>query len=253
MTATMKTSSERPRQPVGPEDRSYQRDYFSEPTTKPRMTPVRSRYVQRHLQHVLTAAAVEPGARILEIGCGMGRFSLLLAERGYHVTGADLSADLLEVLRRHDPEGRVETVCCDVSEADRHVEGPFDAVLGFFMLHHLRCYDRLFGALAALLPAGGPLVLCEPNAYNPSFYVQILLTPGMTFRGDGGVARMRPGIVRPALECAGFGGFGVRRYGLFPPVLANRPSGARVESLLERWRLLRPILAFQIFSARRNP
>ena len=38
----------------------------------------------------------ESGNRILELGCGTGRVSLWLAERGYNVTGLDLSSTMLK-------------------------------------------------------------------------------------------------------------------------------------------------------------
>jgi SAM-dependent methyltransferase len=41
-----------------------------------------------------------PGSRtLLDLGCGTGRHDFLLAERGYRVTGVDMSSDMLEVAR----------------------------------------------------------------------------------------------------------------------------------------------------------
>ena len=46
------------------------------------------RLIQRH----------SPGARrILELGCGTGIHAVMLAEKGYEVTGLDLSEGMLEV------------------------------------------------------------------------------------------------------------------------------------------------------------
>jgi SAM-dependent methyltransferase len=41
------------------------------------------------------ALEVRPGARLLDVPCGNGRLALVLAERGYTVTGVDLSAEFL--------------------------------------------------------------------------------------------------------------------------------------------------------------
>lgn len=39
-------------------------------------------------------AALQPGARVLEIGCGTGQATLPLAERGLHITAVELGAQL---------------------------------------------------------------------------------------------------------------------------------------------------------------
>ncbi len=229
---------------------AYQRAYFARPErTVARMGRGESRYVLRHLDRVLEALRLPAGARLLELGAGMGRFSLPLAERGFRVTAVDLSAELLGALAAADPEGRVETLCWDACAVDRAAAGPFDGAAGFFFLHHLSDLGALAASLVRVLAPGARVAFAEPNAFNPSFYAQIVLTAGMTWRGDGGVARMRPGVLRPAFEAAGFGDFRIERYGLFPPALANTRAGARVEAALERLRPLRPVLAFQAVSA----
>ena len=45
------------------------------------------------------AAAVPAGARILELGCGVGRMTHALLERGFDVTAVDESAEMLERVR----------------------------------------------------------------------------------------------------------------------------------------------------------
>jgi hypothetical protein len=52
-------------------------------------------------------------------------------------------------------------------------------------------------------------------------------------------AMQRAGLASPMLE----------RFGFFPPLLAERPGGQRVERWLERVPFWRPLLPFQIFSA----
>jgi hypothetical protein len=101
-----------------------------------------------------------------------------------------------------------------------------------------------------VIRSGGRVAFCEPNAFYPLFYLQILLTPGMSFRGDGGIVRMRPGPVGDALSGAGFVDLSDARYGLFPPAVANTGIGQRYERRLERFPLLRPFLAFRVFSGR---
>lgn len=233
---------------------AYQRRYYAHTErVAGRMSPVSTRYVLRHLDRALEALAVPPPARLLEVGAGMGRFSLRLAERGYRVTAVDLSPELLERLQQSSRglatgRGSVATVCCDASEVATEAPGPYDAAVGFFFLHHLPALPSLARGLARVLTPGARVAFCEPNAFNPAFYLQVLLTPGMTWAGEKGIARMRPGVLLPAFAEAGFEDLTLERYGLFPPALANRRPGAAVEEVLELLPPLGPVLAFQILS-----
>ena len=228
-----------------------QRAYYADPTRKARMAPGRTPVVTRHLESAIRAARLSGGDRVLELGCGMGRFTALLAEAGFAVTGIDLSPALLDVAREHCA-GNTELLCCDATAADEHVEGPFDAVLGFFFLHHLPKLEPVLSAARRLLRPGGRLVFIEPNSYNPLFYVQVLLTPGMSLRNEPGLHQMRSRILSGAFHRAALEGPQLRRYGFFPPAISNRPWGRRVESVLERVSLLGPIRPYQVIRGSRR-
>ena len=82
--------------------------YF-DPSLKRTMVPMGSCYLRRHVDESLHFADISPGERVLEVGCGMGRYTLLLAEQGVDVTWLDLSPVLLDRLRAHDG-GRVPDI-----------------------------------------------------------------------------------------------------------------------------------------------
>lgn len=62
--------------------------------------------------------ALDAGARVLDLCCGPGRHSVLLAKRGYKVTGLDLSPSYLDLARRAAIDSKVEldTVPADMRE-----------------------------------------------------------------------------------------------------------------------------------------
>ena len=54
---------------------------------------------RREADVIERALAATSGARLLDVPCGGGRLSLVLAERGYRVTGVDVSCEFLEHAR----------------------------------------------------------------------------------------------------------------------------------------------------------
>ena len=76
---------------------------------------------------VLEAAAVGPGCRILDVGCGSGLALVLAGRRGASLNGIDISAGLLGIARERCPEA-------DLREGDMEqlpfASDEFDAVVG---------------------------------------------------------------------------------------------------------------------------
>jgi SAM-dependent methyltransferase len=75
---------------------------------------------------MLDAAAVGPGTRVLDAGCGAGGASVRAARRGAHVNGLDAAEALVTIARRRLPDGdfRVGDL-----EALPYPDGTFDAIL----------------------------------------------------------------------------------------------------------------------------
>src|SRR5947207_11714729 len=92
----------------------FQRSYFDGSISRT-IVPSDSRHFRRQLDETLRFASVTAADRVLEIGCGMGRGTLLLAERGVRVEGLDLSQALLDRLRAYN-RGRfhIPIHCADV-------------------------------------------------------------------------------------------------------------------------------------------
>ncbi|MFD0588337.1 class I SAM-dependent methyltransferase [Paenibacillus sp. GCM10027627] len=85
----------------------------------------------REVRQMTDLLALPTGASVLDIGCGMGRHALALAEAGFQVTGVDLSRALLEEARAHDSCGKVEWRQGDMRELP-FPDGSFDATVNLF-------------------------------------------------------------------------------------------------------------------------
>jgi SAM-dependent methyltransferase len=222
-------------------------EYF-ERAGKHAMQPAATPYVQRQVDRLFAFAGLSPGERVLDVGCGMGRYTFALADRGVEVEGVDLSESLLERFRAFDA-GRygIPLHRADILEMPEELEGSFDAVVGFFTLHHLHDLGRSFAAMRALARPGGRIVFLEPNPFNPLYYIQMLVVPGMSWRGDKGILNMRPPIVLGSMRDAGLENVSLERFGFFPPFIANRRWGGRAEAMLERVKIFERVRPFQLF------
>ena len=67
---------------------SIQLDYYAGQVKKT-MLPVDSHYVNRHIEEFIQYSGVNKSDNILEVGCGMGKFTLPLIKRGFNLTGLD--------------------------------------------------------------------------------------------------------------------------------------------------------------------
>jgi SAM-dependent methyltransferase len=69
---------------------------------------------------------------VLDLGCGTGNHAILLAKRGYDVTGVDLSPDMVEVAKRKAADSGVSAGFRTGNMRDVDVGREFDAVLILF-------------------------------------------------------------------------------------------------------------------------
>ncbi len=103
---------------------------------------------------------IVPGQRVLDIGGGPGRYSLLLAEMGCDVTLVDLSpANIAFALDKASERNlSLKAFVGDACEVDQLVSGPFDHVLNMGPLYHLLTEEARTQAITAchnLLADGG--------------------------------------------------------------------------------------------------
>ena len=116
----------------------------------------------RKLDAIADLADVQPGDRLLEIGCGWGSFAARTARgRGASVEGVTLSPSQLEWARRHAEESgvanQVNLRICDY----RHLEGRYDRIASIEMLEAVgpQYLPTYFGACGRLLKPGGRMAL----------------------------------------------------------------------------------------------
>src|SRR6056297_568524 len=114
------------------EDRQYSCAYFADPA----MTLEEAQAAKKH--HIAGKLLIEPGMRVLDIGCGWGGMGLTLArDYGAEVVGVTLSREQHAMAQaRAEAAGLSDKVDFRLMDY-RHVEGKFDRVVSVGMFEHV--------------------------------------------------------------------------------------------------------------------
>ncbi len=108
---------------------------------------------------------------VLDIGCGTGSFSRLLAGRAGRVVALDLSPRMIDVAKERSKQYQnIEFEVADATEWGPAGE-QFDCVVSIAMLHHVAA-EEMLSTMARLLKAGGTLAildLCESEGLKDLF------------------------------------------------------------------------------------
>jgi len=136
------------------------------------------------------------GKRVLELGCGDGGTSILLALKGAVVTGVDISPRAVEVAtQRAQLHGVSERVTFLAQPLESYVDEAcerFDVVLGFAVLHHVcPTFDDVMAGLAKLAHNGTVFVFCEPVSLS-SHLRRIRLALPLKVRGTSDERPLEP-------------------------------------------------------------
>ncbi|HVF09761.1 MAG TPA: class I SAM-dependent methyltransferase [Abditibacteriaceae bacterium] len=133
-------------------------------------TPAGRVRAQRRGKLLIKAAGLKAGMRVMEVGCGTGLFTEIMAASQAHILAVDISPDLLALARRRSlPPDRVEFR--EMRFEDGALDGPFDAIVGSSILHHLDMAAAL-RRMYELLKPGGVIAFAEPNMLNPQIWAE---------------------------------------------------------------------------------
>jgi 2-polyprenyl-3-methyl-5-hydroxy-6-metoxy-1,4-benzoquinol methylase len=119
---------------------------------------------------IVNGLALKPGARILDVGVGMGITSMMLAEKGYNVSGLEPSNKLCRIIEYGAKKYKLKlSIYNCIAEVIDKIEDTFDVIIFNSSFHHCddpvlvlkNCYKRLEN--------GGAVTLINENMLK--FYI----------------------------------------------------------------------------------
>jgi cyclopropane-fatty-acyl-phospholipid synthase len=151
-------------------DRQYSCAYFEHPHRSLEEAQIAKK------RHIAAKLAIEPGHRVLDIGCGWGGLGLYLADvAGAQVVGITLSQEQYKMARERAIGRRLQNRVEFRIEDYRETQGRFDRIVSVGMFEHVGVgyYDAYFDNCARLLDENGVMLLhtigrtAAPGATNP--------------------------------------------------------------------------------------
>ena len=117
---------------------------------------------------------VAPTDHVLDVGCGVGRLTRVLAARAAHVTALDVSPEMLALAQEHHPElHNVEWVLGDGETLTGIEDASMDAVVSHVVLQHIPSAKVQLGYItefARVLKPGGWAgfgISTDPRVHQP--------------------------------------------------------------------------------------
>jgi ubiquinone/menaquinone biosynthesis C-methylase UbiE len=171
-------------------------------------------------------AALDGATRLLDVGCGTGRFAVLASEcLGARVWGVDASA---EMLREAKARPGAAGVGWRQAEATRlpFKDGWFDGVHTHLVLHLVGDVPAAVAEMARVLQPGGRLAI---GTFAPEHFREFFLNPYFPSIPEIDLARFPdPGHLCDDLAAAGFAAAAIERF--------DQPVTSSAEDVLERAR-----------------
>lgn len=112
-------------------ERNYH-DYFYPAGPRPHTAEAETKRAEAQVDFITNALALSEGVHVLDLCCGWGRLSIPLAQRGYRVTGLDLSKYHIRLAKQAAKQAGVDIKWVNADMCKVPGRARFDAVFNCF-------------------------------------------------------------------------------------------------------------------------
>jgi len=116
-----------------------------------------------HLHRYHFAARYCAGRRVLDLACGEGYGSAILAAVAEHVVAVDIDQPTIEHARATYANDNLEFIESSITDARAFADGPFDVVVCLEAIEHIKEHEALVAAIKGALTPSGIAVISTPD------------------------------------------------------------------------------------------
>lgn len=190
------------------------------------------------------------GKRVLDLGCGMGRNGLQLAQYAKEVVGYDISEVGIAKANEFARELGISNFHAEINNFSEVQEGIFDVILCVNMLHHVSEPHIVLGSINKALRKGGKLIIMENNPLNPLFPLFFLMIRQVRSHLTKQYLMVNRFTLGKLIVTAGMTVRKIQRYGFLPTMLYNYSLKFKsLNEILNRIPVLNEATAFHLIMA----
>lgn len=118
-----------------------------------------------HLHRYALAMEFIAGKKVLDIACGEGYGTNLMAKKASHVTGVDIEATIISNAKKKYSKQNIEFITGSIENIPA-TDNQFDVVVCFETLEHTAEHSKMLAEIKRVLQTDGFLIISTPDKLN---------------------------------------------------------------------------------------
>lgn len=119
----------------------------------------------KRLKISLEASNPHQGKRILDVGCGSGKFVVECAKRGAEVWGMDISIEMIEIAKDFCVKNKVEAEL-EIGDATEELPKGFDVCVALGVFEYFEDPKQILRNMFASTEKGGKIIFSVPSWFT---------------------------------------------------------------------------------------